>query len=249
MDALLAQCRWPELQSPYGQALRDAATFILTNFDVSGIIASGSIIRGNPHRNSDFDIYAIHAKQERQRIQKFFQGVPTEIFLNPPSMIYRYFADETGEGRPSTAHILAMGFVILDRDPSIEVMRQQAAEILAQGAKPTEIQLKFLRYGAADRFENALDVADSDASTANMILNGAVYDMLHYHFLKQNRFIPRDKDLLKALDEQNPNLGQLSREFYRTANLTQRLQVAQQIADLTIETQGFFEWESQREQV
>jgi hypothetical protein len=35
----------------------------------------------------------------------------------------------------------------------------------------------------------------------------AVYAMLHYRFLRDDRYVPRDKDLLDALDELCPELG------------------------------------------
>jgi hypothetical protein len=245
----IEECHWPELREPYSQALREAVTFVLESFKVLGIIASGTIIRGNPHRNSDFDIYVIHAREERQLIQKYFNSIPTQIFLNPPNIIYQYFINESRQGRPSTAHMLATGFVILNHDPIIERLRQQAATILTEGSKPLDDQLKLHRYSAADRFENVLDIADSDSATANMLLNLVVYDMLHYYFLKRKQFIPRDKDLLRKVHEQEPNLGQACHDFYSTEVLGQRLDIARKIADLTIETQGFFEWQSQPEKV
>lgn len=246
MGDLLAECIWPGLEEPYRQGLRDAVAFIVEHFEVLGIVASGTIIRGNPNPNSDFDIYVVHAKQERQMIQKFFNGVPTQIFVNPPSMIRQYFEDESRRGRPSTAHMLATGFVMLERDPVVERLREEAGTALAQGAQATADQLTLQRYSAADRFENVLDVAETDPATANMLLGVAVYEMLQYTFLKEGLFIPRDKDLLRQVAEQDARLGQVSADFYRAATLAERLPLGKQIADLTIETHGFFEWETQR---
>jgi predicted nucleotidyltransferase len=131
---LLSACQWPPLSPSYDLALREAVAFILEQFEVYGIIVSGSIIRGNPHPSSDFDLVVIHAQPERQRLQRLFRHVPTEIFLNPPKTIRRYFEDEQKEGKPSTAHMLATGFVILDRDPVVNELREQAQELI--GAPP-----------------------------------------------------------------------------------------------------------------
>jgi hypothetical protein len=249
MNELLTHCRWPDLEQPYAQALRDATVYILDNFEVLGIIASGTIIRGKPDPTSDLDIYVVHAKPERQMIQKFFNRIPAQIFLNPPHRIPQYFVEESREGRPITAHMLATGFVVFDNHPIVNDLRHQATTVLAEGSTPLEDQLNFHRYNAADRFENVLDVADSDPVTANMLLNLVVYEMLHYYFLKQRLFMPRDKDLLKAVSQHHPVLGQISRDFYQAEKLDQRLTFAQQIADITIETRGFFEWQTQRELV
>ena len=64
-------------------ALRDAVSFVLGSFKAVGIIASGTIVRGNPDATSDIDLWVIHLEPNRQRIQKFFNSVPVEIFVNP----------------------------------------------------------------------------------------------------------------------------------------------------------------------
>ena len=96
---LLDQCHWPQLSEPYDRALRAAVAFILERFAVDGILVGGSIIRGNPHPGSDFDIMVLHRKNQRQRLQRFFHGVPAEIFVNPPQSIRGYFVEERRNGR------------------------------------------------------------------------------------------------------------------------------------------------------
>lgn len=248
-EGLLSQCRWPPLAAPYDGALHEAVAFILQRFDVLGIIASGTIIRGNPGPSSDLDIYVIHAKPKRQRLQKFFDGVPAEIFVNPVSAIEGYFRDERKEGRPLTAHMLAAGFVILDRDPVVEQLRQRAQALLVEPPDPHPTQRTMLRYGAALQYEDALDIASASPAGANMILSSAVYAMLQYRFWKANRYLPRDKDLLDALSELDPDLAAAAGDFYATAGLARRLALAEEIVDRTIEARGFFEWESELEEV
>ena len=57
----------------------------------------------------------IHRGSFRQRVQKFFSGVPAEIFVNPPSGIEKYFTEEHAVRRPLTAHMLATGFVVTEQ--------------------------------------------------------------------------------------------------------------------------------------
>ena len=85
------ECRWPDLPERYSIALRDAVGFILDRFDVVGIVASGTVLRGEPDPTSDFDIYVVNRESFRQRVQRFSRGVPTEIFVNPVSAIRGYF--------------------------------------------------------------------------------------------------------------------------------------------------------------
>ena len=249
MDNLLDQCRWPPLTAPYDQALRDAVQWIVARFEVLGIVASGTIIRGNPKPASDLDIYVIHAQPRRQRIQTFFNGIPAEIFVNPVSAIERYFIAEHKAGRPLTAHMLATGFVVLDRDPIVEDLRQRARDLIAERSDPAATQLTMLRYSAALELEDALDVVATDSATANMILGMAVRHMLQFRFWMAHQPLPRDKDLFEALDTLDPRLVTRARDFFMASEVEWRTALAKEMADLTIEAHGFFEWESPLEDV
>ena len=58
------------------------------------------------HTSSDLDVYVVNDTEYRRRVQRFFNGVPTEIFINPPHTIRDYYRDENADGEPITAHIL-----------------------------------------------------------------------------------------------------------------------------------------------
>ncbi len=82
-----------------------------------------------------------------------------------------------------------------------------------------------------------------------MILAQAVHEMLRYAFRAAGRFLPREKDLLSALEELDTPLAGLARGFYRADSLPERLALAEAIAGRTIGVRGFFEWESEVEEV
>ncbi len=253
---LFVQCQWPALASPYAEALQEAVRFILAYFeDTLGIIVSGTILRGHPAPSSDLDIYVIREKPVRQRIQKFFNqtpgasGVPAEIFVNPASQVLKYFTEEQKAGRPLTAHMLATGFTILQVSPIISELQQRARDILAHPPRRDAERLTVMRYMAATRYEDGTDVAETDPKTASMILSLAVHDMLTYYFLKMEHYVPRDKDLLEDVRKLDATLAGLARAFFGAYEIDSRLALAEQIADCTIETHGFFEWESTPEEV
>ena len=52
---MIDEIDWPPLTEPYATALRAAVAWILDEYAAVGIIACGSIIRGNPGPSSDFD--------------------------------------------------------------------------------------------------------------------------------------------------------------------------------------------------
>jgi len=249
-EAYLSQCQWPDLRAPYTEALREAVSFILTHFeDVLGIITSGTILRGEAAPSSDLDIYVVRQKLQRQRLQRFFNGVPAEIFVNPVPKILQYFDEERKQGRPLTAHMMVTGHTVLELSSKVSMLRQKARESLALPPNFDDQRLMFARYGAATRYEDALDIVLTCPATSTMILDLAVHDMLVYYFMKANRYIPRDKDLFVELRALDSELGRLAREFYDAGDMQTRLTLAEQIADRSIETHGFFVWESSPEDV
>jgi predicted nucleotidyltransferase len=240
----LDQCNWPDLEERYDLALREAVAFILENFNSSGIIASGTIIRGNPDPTSDLDIYVIHQESFRRRIQKYFNKVPAEIFVNPPSMVENYFIEEGAARRPITAHMLATGFVILELDPVVSTLRQRAAEILENPPESSSESLTMARYLAALLFEDALDVVERDPATAQMLLSRAVTEMLHYSFARADRYLPRPKELLTQVAEVDAEAAGLAQAFFKNSLFETRLKFAKQLADRVLGVRGFFKWES-----
>ena len=207
-------------------------------------MASGTIVRGAPDPASDLDLYVLHRGSFRQRLQKFFNGVPAEIFVNPPSAVERYFAEEQAEGRPLTAHMLATGAVILELDPVVSALRRKTIQLLAQPPDPTPERLTMARYMAATRHEDALDVVTRDPALARMLLSQAVDDILRFCFLQARMFLPRSKELLRAFTEIDPQTAAMVRRFFAAPDLEAQLELAGQIADRTIGVRGFFEWES-----
>jgi hypothetical protein len=249
MEELLSHCTWPDLPERYDRALREAVGHILRRYTPVGIIAAGSILRRTPDPSSDLDIYVLHLEPFRQRLQKFFNRVPAEIFVNPPAAVEGYFTDELASARPITAHMLVNGFVILDRHPVVEQLRQRARSLLATPPTLSPAQHTWKRYLASNLLEDAADVAARDPQTAQIFLAQAVFAMLQYHFESAGRFIPRTKELLSQLDALDAPLASLARQFYTSGDFNTRLAAAEQIADRTVLVRGFFEWESEPEQV
>ena len=248
MNEILAKCHWPKLSDKYAVALHRAVEFILENYTVLGIIVSGTIIRGNPDPSSDLDIYVINAQPFRQRLQKFFNGVPAEIFVNPPKSVERYFEEEQADRRPLTAHMLATGFVVLDLDPVIGDLQSKARRLLSQppAAPP---YLTYQRYSSALLFEDAEDMVERDPEAAEMIVYRAVAEMLNFCFIKAGSFIPRQKSILEELTRLDTIVAELARSFYRASTLGEKMELAGRIADQTIGNRGFFEWEMPPDEV
>ena len=238
-------CRFPELPEHFDRSLRDAVDYVLGRFEPLGIIASGSIVRGQPDRASDHDLYVLVPGSKRLRIQKRFNGVPAEIFVNPPQAVERYFENDARDNRPITAHMIATGFVVLDRDPCVARLRALATEYLSRSTDVDEAQLTWLRYASALRYEDAVDVRETDPDTASLLLASAVVELLRFVFFHAaGHPVPRWKELLRKVEALDPGAGALVRRFFRAADLDERMRLAGELHERIAGARGFFEWES-----
>ena len=244
MDGRLSECRWPDLPAPYDAALREATAEVFEVAEPIGIIATGTIIRGTAHAASDLDIYVVHRAAFRRRIQRFFRGVPAEIFINPPHAVRSYFQEEHRDARPITAHMIATGVVVWQSDAVVDELRAEAIQWLARQSEFPEDALLRARYGAASRLEDGFDLIGTDSASANMLLTLAVVGMLEIECRKRSGRIPRGKDLLATIEEFDPQLGALAKSFFTAQSDVERRACAESIADRTIEARGFFAWDS-----
>jgi hypothetical protein len=234
-----------ELAPPYDSALREAAAFIRKHYTPIGIIVSGSIIRGTGHGASDLDVVVIHEPAWRQRTQRFFNGVPAEMFVNPAFQIRRQMARDTTVGRPVMAHMLATGVVLEDATGILGVLREEASANLAAGPNIPAESLLQRRYMIATGFEDAIDIAGFDPDRARSIVTESLTDAVKLHFLQQGQWLPRSKALLSDLDALDPALGAGVRAALREPGIEARLALATPIIEQITGASGFFEWESE----
>ena len=244
MADYVSQCAWPNLPEPFSIALREAVDHIFSEFKPIGIVATGTIVRGAPQANSDLDLYVVHLAGHRRRVQRFFAGVATEIFVNPPSAVRAYFRDEDRDGRRLTAHMLATGVVVFREGNIIDQLRAEAEEWLAKETRMSDLERISTRYAIASRLEDALDVIDTDEVTARMNLADVVTAMLEYSCKTESGRIPRRKDLLASVASTQAEVARLAGEFFRSTTVAQGAELASRIADRTIGARGFFAWDS-----
>jgi hypothetical protein len=240
----LERCQWPDLAPAFDAALRDAVRFVFDEVDPIGVIATGTIVRGEPQASSDLDLYVIHDAPFRRRVQRFFSDVPAEIFINPPHAVRRYFTEEHEDGRPLTAHMLATGFVVYSASPIVDDLRAEAQEWLRRPSVRSDTDAIQRRYGIATQLEDGVDMAQADGATAIMLLSQAVASMLEFFCRSRSGRVPRGKDLLAVAGAIDPEVGRLARAFFSSDTVADRCRMAEALADRTIGARGFFPWDS-----
>lgn len=233
------------MEARYQLALDEAIQWITANFKPAGIVASGSIIRGNPHQNSDLDIYVVHREPFRQRIQKHFNEVPCEFFINNFGHVYRYFEQEYQANRPLAAHMLGTGQVMMGGDdPEIIELLTAAKSYLTRSPGLTESKRTVLHYIIAGLFEDATDLATTDPVTGSYFLQKMVFELISLIFLDLGIPHPRPKEMLAQLEQKVPAIAQLLALFYQAPGFQAQYEIARQLLDTVGVQLVFFEWDS-----
>jgi hypothetical protein len=236
------------MDSHYVKALEQALAWIRSTYHTTGILVSGSIARGNPDENSDFDIYVIHGGSFRQRVQKLFNGIPCEIFVNNLEQVYRYFESEQKNNRPVTANMIATGTLVSGSDdPGILALIDDAKKFAVKAGILSEEQLIFQKYGLANLLEDATDVLDTDRVTLSYILDRIIIDAIAFAFAKKQYPLPRLKERMKALAIAEPLLSTLVEKYYEEADVKRKYSITREIVLALTGYTGFFEWSSEPE--
>ena len=236
-----------QMSEGHRAALEEAVAYVRKRYEPWGILAAGTIVGGDPDPHSDIDLYVLHDASFRQRVQRRFNGVPVEIFVNPESAVRGYIEDEAVDGQPITAHMFVTGVPLLGSDDArFEALRRLSQESMDGSPGWSEAQLVQARYGAATLVEDALDRREADPETAMRILSKAMDAVVSYWFKLRGEYQPRNKDVLAAIGDKDPEFGRLCRRFWGDGSSSERWDAALAVADRILETRGFFEWESEQ---
>ena len=191
-------------------ALSEALAFVHGRYEPWGIVVSGSIVRGDPDPSSDLDLYVLHDAPWRQRVQRRFNGVPTEIFVNPEATVLGYFEEEARDGQPYTAHMLTTGVVLLATDEArMEELLRRARACLEARPEWTDLELVRSRYEPACLVEDAVDKRDSDPELAMRLLGMGMEGAVSHWFKSRSSYQPRHKEVLAAVEAGDAELGRL----------------------------------------
>ncbi len=231
----------PHLESPFDRALADALDYVFDiHDDVVSINLAGSVFRGKADPRSNLDLYVIIGGELRHRDQRFFAGVPVEMFFNNEERSRGYFAQDQREGRARAVRLMAFGHVIYDPDRVFARLRTDALDVMERGPAVPEETLTFRRYGAVDQMDSALDVADRDPAMARILATEAVSQAIAVWFVERGGWIPRGKDRLQELRTVDPEAAIAVERFIDSGSVAE----AEEAIAVLLGVGGFFEWDS-----
>jgi hypothetical protein len=232
-----------ELRGNHRIALQQALESLTNIAEPVGIVVSGSIIRGNPGPSSDLDIVVLHDQPWRRRVQRLFNGTPTELFFNTQEWLEHDIHDQAAHARPVMAHMLATGILVKDSENRMAGLIRAAQEVLAQGPGLKPAVLLRERYLAACLVEDALDFEGKDTADARQLLALAVDALAKQAYIQANRHLPRLKERLELLATFAPDLAQLLSRALREAP-ADAMGALRLASERALGVSGFFEWDS-----
>ena len=233
----------PGLASLHREALLEAWAWIAASLEPAGIVAAGSIVRGEGQHGSDLDLVVLWRRAGRQRLQRRFAGVPAEIFANSNAWLRHSIRVESARGRPVMAHMLATGVVLRDEDGAMAHLVAEAAQVLRAGPALPDDERVRLRYLAACAVEDALDLLPAADSDAVLVLRRAVDAMLDYAFLSRDRHLPPPKRRLAELRAVDTEAA-VALAAALDADPRSQSAVLSAAAQRILGADGFFPWES-----
>jgi predicted nucleotidyltransferase len=229
------------------QALNEAITWIEENYTTIGIIACGSIVRGNPSISSDCDIYVIHEEKFRQRVQKHFNNVPCEIFINSIEQTKLSFSAEQNNNRPVTAHMIANGMIMKgDSNEDIKSIVKEAKDFEFKSRVLSANEETFIKYGISNLLEDANDVVESDPMTCQYILIKVIDKIIDFWFLKKQLPLSRIKERMSFINRHDPEFHEQINKAFLTQSIKEKLDTVNKIVENKIGEKGYFEWASER---
>jgi len=229
----------PTLGEPFGSALDDAIAFLeAIPEEVIGIWLAGSVARGSSDANSDLDLYILVDAPHRRRINRRCNGVPVEMFLNPPEWAHRYIAENRKQGRKSSIGMMAEGLILFDPRGECAALAAGSRAAIDQGPAVPEAQLELRRYFVVDGFDNARDVVDADPTTARFMAAESLREAATIWFLSKGEWPPREKELFPELRLRYPEVAALVDRHAATGDLGPAAAALQML----IGVDSFYEW-------
>jgi hypothetical protein len=210
--------------------------------EVSGIVLAQPS-GGRYDKNSDLDFYVVIDARWRQRRQFRRDGVPVELFLNPPARIEL----DLKEGESHTIFMLAFGRVLFDRNDAVAGLAARARERWEQGPKPLSKQDEVLaRYAIVDALEDAEDVLERDPAGAMLALHQALAACLRYLYARHGRWPVKTKHLPDDLERWQADAAACVRDAALAATPEIAYAAVMRLARLAVgqEEIGFFAWET-----
>ncbi len=181
--------------------------------EVAAILLAGSVVRGEGGPTSDLDCWVMADLPYRQRRSFLVDGVPVEVFLNPPAALDRALLTADAHAM----HMVGYGRPVYVRPgAAAEVAAWQARSRAAYTAGPPPLDAEAVareRYAAIDLLLDAADVAGTDPAAARLVMDQALAAVLALRYARRRVWMPKWKRLPADLAARDPALAARVRAY------------------------------------
>lgn len=198
------------MEERFKVALAQAVEHVSSDPQTRAILVFGSVSRGEPHARSDIDMYALTTREAFWRTYKYFNGVQCETIYGPQKEFERVLLSRD----MISVRSFALGTTLLDLDGVMPRLTAIAKKVHAEGPAPISPKLRTKYRTILTRHLHKLEGLPEDSIAARLVANDAIHNVLfafyHYHRLWMNNLGTR----LQPVEERDPRMGQLLKDFY-----------------------------------
>jgi predicted nucleotidyltransferase len=197
------------------------------NLEVLGIILFGSWARGNNRPDSDVDLLVILRDGHRRAVE-WSDGQLLEIIYVTERAAFEFWKNY----RDDCAGFWEVAKILFDRDGTVARLENRVRTLLQEGKRAIdEHQLKQLRFDAEDQIAYAERVAESDPTTAGLVLTNKVLALTESYFDVHRIWTPAPKARAAKLGDLDAAAYQALQEFYaESASFPLKVRAARTLA-------------------
>ena len=179
-----------------------------------GVLLAGSYAYGEPMATSDLDLYVVVDEPWRQRRNLVVEGVPVELFINPPHKLSNEIV-EAG----STTDMFARGRSVYDPRGVVAGMQAEARSVAEQPrAIPYGDDLERLRYMVTDTTRDAYDLLAAGDDGFELAMFDAMRWVLEAYYGLTGRRMPKLKYVVRDLSGREPGLADAVQRIFDTGS-------------------------------
>ncbi|RIW35026.1 hypothetical protein D3H55_08230 [Bacillus salacetis] len=224
-------------------------------YALAGVLVCGSYITGNPSERSDIDVHMVlkEGVEWRERGNRIIDGYLIEYFSNSPAQIRSYFEEDHQERSTHAAVQFATGEVLMDREGTISLLKQEALGWLKKPFEKTgETGLEFMKYGLWDTLDNLEDLYEKGAVEWEFVYHNslnALFDeycrflsVEHIPYYQIGSYLNEDNYLKKYLKSPFPDdeFARLFREALIAADRRQKIWLFKKLYSRVLNQLGGF---------
>lgn len=200
--------------------------------DVVGIIMFGSRARGDNRPDSDVDLVVILTEGYRRAVEHR-DSQNFEIIYTTEKSAFEYWESH----KDDAAGLWAVAKILYDKDGTIEQLKSKIQKILIEGKESIDsYQLGQFLFDAEDVLKYVEYIAETDLTTANLVLTNKVFSLTELFFNIRQKWTPAPKQRLAQIKEISPELYGLLVEFYGEKSFKERLEIAKKIVPIIFTT-------------